>query len=159
MVENLFKDKHNCAECPFVLLYKGKIPFGCGDYHRMYCKLKYGFYYDVNFIMGSVYNIIQLASILEKVKKVNPVESVNNTVPDIIKAHPNNNEIYIVSVLRVKELDACPIDLEKNGVATLSEEHKKQYNEWLVRYGNGVTIQDKALMNEEKKRIIKKIKK
>lgn len=151
LVEELFKDKYNCESCPFVQVYTGKIPFGCGDMHRLYCKLRYGFRSDVNFILGTAYTNIELDNLLERIRNTNPKESVNSVIPDVIRVHPFNPHLFIVSVLRVKELDTCPLDLENRGIVSLSQTHKKEYEEWKQRYGiRGITVQDKILMKQER---------
>jgi hypothetical protein len=154
-IEKLFKDRYNCSECPFVQMYKGKIPFGCGDFHRMYCKLKYVFRSGLNFIFNTAYNNQQLDVIINKIRSTNPKESVNNVVPDVVKVHPNNPHLFIVSVLRVKELVACPLDLENEGITTLSSEQKKEFEAWKLKYGiKGITIQDKAIMEAERRQAL-----
>lgn len=150
-IEELFKDKYNCENCPFVMLYKGKIPFGCGDFHRFYCRLKYVFRSGLNFIWATAYYNDVLDKLIEKIRNINPKESVNGTVPDTVKIHPNNPHLFIISVLRVKELNACPIDLEVAGISTLSPEHKQEFERWKEKYGiRGLTIQDKALLKKER---------
>lgn len=150
-IEDLFKEKWNCSECPFVQVYTGKIPFGCSDYQRFYCKLRYVFRSGINFILNTAYTNIELDNLVEKIIRINPKESVNNTIPDMIKIHPFNPHLFIVSVLRVKELNTCPLDLDASGITSLSPTHKKEFEEWKQRYGiRGITVQDKILMKQER---------
>jgi hypothetical protein len=152
-IEELFKEKHNCAECPWVIVWKGKIPFSCHDYHRMYCRLRYVFRSGLNLIMGTNYDAIQTDLVIDKIKYARETNSDDlsfSLLPDTVTIHPNNNELLMLSVLVVKELGTCPIDKEKAGIETMSKELKKEYKQWQDKYGKlGISIQDKAKIREE----------
>jgi len=127
---DLFRDKYACEHCPFKLVYTKKIPFGCGNYHRYYCKQKYAFVEYLPWIFG----------ILPKDFTKEVIDKIDADVSDlsIVKPHPNSSgkkKIYCLSVLYIKELNFCPIDEHNTGINPLDPGTQKMLDDYRKKHG------------------------
>jgi len=108
---SLFNGKYNCKDCPFLFIYKGTIPFGCGSYHRFYCSFNYCFTKYLPYITGISPD--KLAPEIHKIEN-------NTSMIDIVRKYPMTNrfnkKMFAVSVLFLKENDLCCVDQHNQGL-------------------------------------------
>ena len=123
-----FHDKYKCKECPFVLLWTGKVPEGIKDIHRMYCKLAHVSLTNLPAVLGST--IEQTWNFVEMLKNKSEI------APDTVKIHPHSKKKkrFILSCIRTKELDSCPLDLYAQGKKGLDEGVIEQVMEWRKKF-------------------------
>jgi hypothetical protein len=127
-VVELFKDKYNCANCGHCMIYKGPIPFGCGNYHRMYCAVAYSFEAGLPLTLGV--SQTEATVLAERIKKGHPL------APDVVRVHPENDKLFIHSVLLVKYRNNCKIDRSLNKTYKQSDELLKANSDWYAKYYN-----------------------
>ena len=127
-VKDLFKDKYNCYDCPFRMMFKGKVNQS-GDLFRSYCGLKYVTKIGINLVLS---------------------------ISDLLKLHPKNETFLMVSVIRVKELNSCPIDRHNSGEEQLSPELKKRFDAWLEKYRNADQAKGEAISKSELAKAIRR---
>lgn len=127
-IVSYFHGRYKCKECPFVLLWTGKVPEGIKDIHRMYCKLAHVSLTNLPAVFGS--------TIEQTWKFVEMLKNKSDIAPDTAKIHPQskNKNRFILSCLRTKELDSCPLDLYNEGKRTLDEGVIQQVNEWRKKF-------------------------
>lgn len=119
---------YKCKECPFVLLWTGKTPEGTRDIHRMYCKLAHVSLINLPAVFGS--------TIEQTWKFVEMLRQKSDVAPDTAKIHPQSKKKtrFVLSCLRTKELDSCPLDLYREGKRDLDKGIIEQINEWRKKF-------------------------
>jgi len=122
-IVDVFVSKKNCKDCAYCWDFKGKIqdPLGSRFFKRAYCDLCYVFKYDINTILQTNQDYNKLAT---------NIWNGHELAPDIIRPHPTNQNLFIISVLRVKELDMCPMDRAEKGIMGKSEDFQRFLKEW-----------------------------
>jgi len=126
-IVDIFKDKYNCKECPFAMLWKGKTVEGTKDIHRLYCKLSHVLLRTLPAIFG--------LSITETWRMVERLKSKDLLAPDVVKIHPLNKKIFILSCILTKELEGmCIIDNYNEGKSDLSPAMHQAITEWRIKH-------------------------
>lgn len=127
-IVNLFSGKYNCKECPFMLVWTGKVNEGVKDIHRMYCKFAHVGLHNLPAIFG--------VSIEETYKLVERLYHKDDLAPDIVKIHPKTNRRrFILSCILVKELnDSCIIDNHIEGKKLLDKTLYEKVIEWRRKF-------------------------
>jgi hypothetical protein len=122
-----FKDKYSCKECPFVKVYTGKMAESTKDIHRMYCKMSHVLLRNLPAIFGL--SIEETQRYVERIKSHDPI------APDVVKIHPDNNKIFILSCILTKELEGmCIIDNYNEGKGDLSPSLHQAIKEWRIKH-------------------------
>lgn len=126
-ISAFFHDKYKCKECPFVLLWTGKTPEGVADIHRMYCKLAHVSQRNLPAVLGSTIEQTQ--------KFVEMLKTKSEIAPDTVKIHPHaRKKRFILSCLRTKELNVCPLDQHARGERDLDKGIIEQIIEWRKKF-------------------------
>lgn len=127
-IVNLFSGKYNCKECPFMLVWTGKVNEGVKDIHRMYCKFAHVGLHNLPVIFG--------LTIEETQKLVQKLYHKADLAPDVVKFHPaTKKKRFILSCILVKELgNSCIIDNHREGKNTLDENLYKKVIEWRKKF-------------------------
>lgn len=125
---NLFSGKYNCKECPFMLVWTGKVNEGIKDIHRMYCKFAHVGKHNLPALFG--------LSIEETNKLVERLVHKDSLAPDIVKIHPaTKKRRFILSCIFVKELgDSCIIDNHREGRKLLDKSIQDKIVEWRKKF-------------------------
>lgn len=125
-IDALFSNKYRCKECPFVLVWTGKVPEGTMDIHRIYCKMAHVGLRDLPAIIGT--------TIEDCWKYVEMLKHKSDVAPDTVKIHPHNKKRFILSCLRTKELNSCVIDQYNEGKPSIDEGIIKNIIEWRKKH-------------------------
>lgn len=125
-ISALFSGKYKCKECPFVLVWTGKVPEGTTDIHRIYCKMAHVSLRDLPAIIGT--------TIKDCWKYVEMLKNKSEIAPDTVKIHPHNKKRFILSCLRTKELKSCIIDQYQDNGKSIDEGIIKNIIEWRKKH-------------------------
>jgi hypothetical protein len=127
-IVELFAGKYNCKECPFMLVWTGKVNEGVKDIHRMYCKFAHVGLHNLPVIFG--------LPIEETYKLVERLYHKDDLAPDIVKIHPKTKrQRFILSCILVKELgDSCIIDNHREGKKLLDKTLYEKVIEWRKKF-------------------------
>ena len=120
----------NCNVCNFCSLYKGKMDESLAfkHFYRLYCGITVIEAPKLPHLVQTTSDYRTLAKKLRERDK-HP-EILNYTLPDIIRTHPKNKNVFVLSVIVVKLLKECLVDKTQMGDFTASEEMSNFLSNW-----------------------------